>query len=92
MWTSNLTFANPEFLYGLTVIPLIVFWYARRHRAATSDIRFSSLLPFNQLKPSLKERVRHIPFILRMVVIAMLLVGFARPRTSSQGENVYAEG
>jgi Ca-activated chloride channel homolog len=92
MWGANVTFANPQYLYGLALIPLLVAWYIRRHRGATSDIRFSTLLPFANLRPTLKERLRHLPFIVRMLVVALLVVGFARPRTTSGGENVFTEG
>ncbi len=92
MWFSNVTFANPSYLYALAVIPLLALWYIRRHRGMTTDMRFSTLLPFSGLKPSLKERMRHLPFILRLLAIALLIVGVARPRTTSKGENVYTEG
>ena len=92
MLESNVSFANPEYLYALALIPFLVFWYIRRHRAATSDIRFSTLRAFSRIKPTLKEQLRHMPFVLRMVVIALLVVGFARPQTTSQGQNVYTEG
>ncbi|MBI5473083.1 MAG: VWA domain-containing protein [Ignavibacteriae bacterium] len=85
-------FANPEFLYALLIIPLIVFWYIRRYKNATSDIRYSSLRPFAEMKATTKERLRHVPFILRLLVIAVLIVALARPRSTSQGENVYTEG
>jgi Ca-activated chloride channel family protein len=92
MWNPNITFANPEFLYGLLVIPLLVFWYLRRNRSVTSEVRYSTLLPFSKVRPTLKERLRHMPFILHTVVIAVLVIAFARPRTTSQGENIYTEG
>jgi Ca-activated chloride channel homolog len=92
MWAPNVTFANPEFLYGLLVIPFLVVWYIRRHRAATSDIRFSTLLPFEKVKPTVRERLRHLPFVLRIVVIALLMVGLSRPRTTVRGEDIYTEG
>jgi Ca-activated chloride channel family protein len=92
MWNPNITFANPEFLYGLMLIPLLVFWYLRRHRSVTSEIRYSTLLPFSKVTPTLKERLRHAPFVLRMVVVASLVVAFARPQTTSKGENIYTEG
>ena len=88
----NVTFANPVFLYGLLLIPLLVVWYIRRHRMITSDVRYSSLLPFAGMKPTVKERLRHSPFILRMVVLAALFVAMARPQTTSHGENMYSEG
>ena len=92
MWNPNITFGNPEFLYGLAMIPLLAFWYLRRNRGATSEVRYSTLLPFIKTAPTLKERARHVPFMLRMVVIGLLVVGFARPQTTSQGENIYTEG
>ncbi len=92
MWTSNTSFANPEYLWALLVIPALVFWYIRRHRVHTVDMRYSTLQPFTGIKPTVKERLRYVPFILRMLVIALLIVGFARPQTTSSGENVYTEG
>ncbi len=92
MFDPNIEFANKEFLYALAIIPLLIFWYLRRHRRSTSDVRYSTLLPFANLKPTTKERLRHVPFILRLLVIGLLIVGLARPRTTSSGENVYTEG
>lgn len=92
MWGPNVHFADPEYLYGLLVIPLLVVWYIRRNRASTSDIRFSTLSPFDATTPTVRERLRHVPFLLNMIVIGALVVGFSRPRTSSDGENIYTEG
>lgn len=92
MWPPNVSFANPEYLSALALVPVLVFWYIRRHSRATGALRFSTLLPFARLKPTMRERFRHLPFVARMIVIALLVVGFARPRTTSQGENAYTEG
>jgi Ca-activated chloride channel family protein len=92
MWGPNVTFANPQFLYGLLVIPLLVVWYLRRRGQHTSDVRYSSLLPFTKLQPTIREQLRHLPFIMRMIVVALLITGCARPQTTSQGENIYTEG
>ncbi len=88
----NTTFANPEYLYLLGALPLLAVWYYFKHRKNTSDVRYSTLLPFATLKPTMKERLRHVPFILRLLALGLLIVGFARPRTTSRGENVYTEG
>ncbi|MBK7259121.1 MAG: VWA domain-containing protein [Ignavibacteriae bacterium] len=92
MWHPNTTFANPEFLWGLIIIPLLVSWYIRRHRRAFSDVRFSTLDAFAGVKPTWRERLRHGPMVLRMVIIAAVIVGMARPQTTSQGEDIYTEG
>lgn len=92
MFDPTMTFANPEFLWGLLLVPVLVYWYIRRHRAQTSEVRYSTLLPFVGIPPTLKERMRHLPFVLRMLVLVLLLVGLARPRTSAHGETIYTEG
>lgn len=92
MFDPNITFANPQYLYALAIIPFLVAWYILRNNQHTSDLQYSSLRPFADIRPTMKERLRHLPFILRMLVIAMLIVGVARPRTTSSGENVYTEG
>ncbi len=92
MWYPNTTFANPWFFWGLLAIPLLVYWYVRRQGGMTSTVRYSTLSAFDAVKPTLRERFRHVPMVLRMVVIAALLVALARPQTTSQGENIYTEG
>ena len=92
MLDQDVTFANPEYLWALAGIPLAIAWYIYRHKTNTSDVRYSTLLPFAQMKPTLKERLRHLGFILRLVAIGLLIVGFARPRTTSRGENIFTEG
>lgn len=91
MW-PNVTFRTPEFLYALAIIPLVVYWYVRHHRRFLSDIRYSTLRPFAALKSDLRERLRHVPFALRVLVIGLLLVALARPQSTSEGRNVYTEG
>jgi Ca-activated chloride channel family protein len=88
----NVTFANPLFLWGLLLVPLLIYWYVRRHRAATTEIRYSTLRAFATVKPTLKERLRHLPFVLRAIAVLVLIVALARPQTMSQGENVTTEG
>lgn len=92
MLGPSVEFANPEFLYALALIPLLVVWYIRRHHFGTSDIQFSTLLPFAGLRPTMKERLRHLPFTLRLIVLGLVIVALARPRTTSHGEDVYTEG
>ena len=89
---NNVTFADPMYLAGLALIPVLVVWYIRRGRDVTSHYRYSTLLPFANLTPTLRERLRHLPFVFRMIVLALLVVAIARPQTTSRGENIYSEG
>jgi Ca-activated chloride channel family protein len=89
---ANVSFASPAFLWLLLLVPPLVYWYMRRHGAATADVRYSTLRAFAGVKPTWKERFRHVPFGLRMVTVALLIVALARPQSVSQGENIHTEG
>jgi len=89
---TDITFANPEFLLLLFLIPGMAVWYYYRLHAKESDVRFSTLLPFAMVKYSAKERLRHLPFILRMTALMFAIIALARPQSTSKGENVYSEG
>ena len=88
----DVTFANKGFLFLLLLIPALSVWYYFRQKYRESDVRFSSLTPFSEISSTRKERARHLPFILRMAVLALLIFALARPQSTSHGENVYSEG
>ena len=89
---SDISFAYPGFLFLLLLLPLIGWWYWKKEYRFSPDMTFSSLKIFKGLKPSLKERMRHVPVALRLLALAFLIVAAARPQTFSSGENVYTEG
>lgn len=89
---NNVSFAYGWVLYFLLIIPVLVFWYFKRHKKLSPDVTYSNLGVFKNLNPGLKERLVHFPFVLRMAGLSLLLVALARPQTFSSGENVYTEG
>lgn len=89
---SNVTFAYSFMLYFLLLIPIIIFFYWKKNKSLHPDLTFASLDIFKEVKPTVRERLRHVPFILRMLAIALLIVALARPQTFSSGESVYTEG
>ncbi len=88
----DITFANPEFLFLLLLVPGTAVWYYYRLRTKESDVRYSTLDPFAMVKYSTKERLRHLPFMLRMAALALIIIALARPQSTSKGQNVYSEG
>ncbi len=89
---SNVTFAYPWVLYFLLVLPLMMVWYWYRGRKIEPSIKFSSLKIFKALPPNWRERIRHLPFILRCLAVGLLIIALARPQSFSSGENIYTEG
>jgi len=89
---NDVTFAYPWVLFFLIVIPIMIFWYWYKGRKSQPSINFSSLKIFESLPVSLKEKFRHLPFILRTIAMALLIIALARPQNYSSGENVSTEG
>jgi len=89
---NNITFAYPYFLYLLLLLPLVLFWYWRQNRKRSAAITYSNLEIFEGLNKTLKERLRHLPLILRLIGLGLLIIALARPQSFSAGENVYTEG
>jgi Ca-activated chloride channel family protein len=92
MWGPDVTFANPEYLWGLLVVPVLGAWYLWRRGRRAPALQYSTLLPFARSRPTLRERLVHFPFLLRLIALSLLIVAVARPRTTSQGEDVTTEG
>jgi len=89
---SDISFAYPYFLFLLILIPLMILWYWRKINKVTPDITFSSLKIFQDIKPTIRERLKHLPVILRSIALGLLIVALARPQTFSTGEDIYTEG
>jgi Ca-activated chloride channel homolog len=89
---GDVTFKYSFVLYFLAIIPVMVFWYWKRNKKLTPDVTFSSFKVFDAIKPTIKERLVHLPFVLRTIAVALLLIALARPQSFSTGENVYTEG
>ncbi len=86
------TWRNPDYLYLLLLIPLLVAWYIYRHRKSTPEFRFSALDAFGGLRPSPKVWLRHGLFVLRMLVLSLLIIALAGPQSVSSKQNVNIEG
>jgi len=89
---SDITFKYPFVLYFLALVPLMIFWYWKKNRKISPSISYSALNIFDGIKPTLRERLVHVPVILRAVALTLFIVALARPQSFSTGENVYTEG
>ncbi|MBL0176656.1 MAG: VWA domain-containing protein [Ignavibacteria bacterium] len=92
MLEAHTHFANPLFLWLLALIPLIAAWYFWRSGRGTAALRHSSLSLLDGVPSGFRVHLRHLPFALRMLAFAALIVAFARPQSTAKGENVYREG
>lgn len=89
---SNITFANPLYLWFLLLIPILVIFYLLRQHKTVTSLTFSSVNQLRDMPASLRPYLRHILFAFRMVVIALLVIVLARPQSTDYWEDVSTEG
>lgn len=78
----------------LLFIPLIgyVVWYIIKGRHLTPSMKVSTMLPFAGGVKSYKNYLIHLPFALRVITIAMIILVLARPQSTNRWQNTEVEG
>ena len=88
-----MVFANPTYLYLLLLLVPLIGWYIYKLNKSQASLQVSSSEAF-QLPgtSSWKVYMRHLPFVLRMLAIALLIVVLARPQSTNSWQNSSTEG
>ncbi len=89
---GNYEFAYPAFFYLLALLPLMVAWYLWRGRKNTAALKISGFENLDERISSSRIWLRHLLFVLRMLVVLLIIVVLARPQSSNQWEQVTTEG
>lgn len=89
---SNIEFAYPGFLYLLLLVPLMIAWYWFRHNRSIPDLQVSGTEVFENSTRSFRHYLYHLLFVLRLVAVALLIIGLARPQSTTKRQNVSIEG
>lgn len=85
-------FENPSYLYFLLFLIPIVAWYIWKRKKYTANLQVSSTETFMKVPKSYKYYLLHLPFVLRMGVLALLIVVLARPQTVNNWSDKDVEG
>ena len=88
---NNYTFVNSEFFYLLLIPLAILIWYVIKYKKTSSTILFSNTQSINT-KPTIKQRLRHLPYLLKIIASALLIIAIARPQSSTNWEESTTEG
>jgi len=89
---NNITFANPELLYLLLIIPAAIVWYVFRTNKQQAFLQFSDTTAMTDLAKNWKVIFRHSLFAMRWIAIGLIIIALARPQTSSSSQNMTIEG
>lgn len=86
-------FEYPHLLWlEFIILPLIALYVWRELKGRTPYLRVSSAAPWMNGAGLLKRIARHLPFVLRMIAVAAIIIAIARPRSSEQFEKTDTEG
>ena len=88
-----MVFANPNYLYLLLLFIPLIAWYIYKLRKSQASLQVSSAEAFEAPGAILwRVYLRHAPFVLRMLAIAVLIVVLARPQSTNSWQNSTTEG
>lgn len=85
-------FADPHHLLLLLLLPGLVWWRRARASRTLAAVRYSTVDRLRRADRRGSGRWRHVPFGLRVLALALLLVAFARPQTGVTADNVATDG
>lgn len=89
---EHIKFANPESLYLLLLIPAAIAWYWYRGQDTKARLQVSDFAAFLNKRKTLRQRLRHLTFILKVIAFSLLIISLARPQSSTSRQNVSVEG
>ncbi len=77
-------FQNPEFLWLLLVLPVVLFWYYWRRKDSHPEVRFPEASWLANSKFNRAALLYALPWVLRILSIALVIIALARPRSSEE--------
>ncbi|MBN1768014.1 MAG: VWA domain-containing protein [Prolixibacteraceae bacterium] len=89
---NNYTYAHPEMFYLLLGLIPLVAWYIFRQKKLSASLQISTIRGFAGAPKTWKHYLRHLIFVSRILVLALLIVVLARPQSSDSWENQTTEG
>lgn len=72
-------YVNPEFLWLLVLLPLVVLWYFLKRKREVATLQISSLEGFQDR--SILPRLKPLLGVFRLLALSAIIIALARPRT-----------
>lgn len=89
---SAITFAHPWVLLGLVAVPLLAAWWIWRYRKQEAAVQHSDIAVFAGVGKTLRVRLRWLPYALRLVAVAAMVIALARPQSRLSRQEMKVEG
>ena len=85
-------FENPGWLYLLFLLVPMAAFYVYKFRKGRAALQMSSLDGLHRLPRTARYYLRHLPFLLRAVAVALIIVAMARPQGAQDNQDVSTQG
>jgi len=89
-YIKHIHFAYPVSFGLFALLPLLIWWYAKKHSSNQSTIKVTTVHAFTV--SSWKNRFRHLPFVLRLLVLSCLIIALVRPQKRNNEQRTEGEG
>jgi len=87
-----MTFHNPEYLFGLLVLIPMVYWFLKELHRSDASLQISSHRSLRSFPRSMKVKLLNVPYYLRFLSVALLIIAIARPQSSNSWRTENTEG
>ena len=77
---EGIELANPEYLWGLIALPLVIVWYVYKRKLQQARLTISSTKGFEGVRSNL-ARFQPLLFVFRICALALVVLALARPQT-----------
>jgi Ca-activated chloride channel family protein len=84
---NNFEFLNPEFLWLLTLIPLLAIWYFFTRKKDGAVLTMPSIKGF-KAETSILAKLKPFLYLLRLAALGFLFIALSRPRTVSVSKKI----
>jgi Ca-activated chloride channel homolog len=88
---KNIAFGQPLFFLLGLLLPIMIVWYVKNNNKQTASVKVSSSKSFLKMN-NWRTAMRHVPFILRLLVIALIITALARPQLKTEQQQTEGEG
>ena len=87
-----MTFLHPQYFYLLLLLIPLIGLYIWKQKTMNASLQISSFKGFGTIKKSKKIYLRHVPFVLRMIALAVIITALARPQSFNKLRKSTTEG
>ncbi len=88
-------FVNSEVLWGLLVLPFIIFWYIITQKNKAATLATSSYKQISNISSGFLPNLHHLFFGTKIIAIGLFIIALARPQINANSDSYieqYSEG